>query len=233
MSDFLNTQTMSNDTENRLVEICANAESGVLSCILHNRMTLYILQNKTPDLLKINRCSCVTGWIEAKEIFLHDIAIAVGCNPSIWSGHEEISKHYANFSHLETASERMLQLCDPNLPNHIGRGVFKRIDENRQLLELLREEFIDQAIGIFWPCIEENIVSVDLLLNSIVSILALCPPVIRISEPYPRPWPGVKDVSIQHLRGQLLQAVPIATQHSAYKEEENMEPRDLTAKWFV
>lgn len=65
------------------------------------------------------------------------------------------------------------------------RGVFKRIDENRELLELLRErapEFLDKHSWV-----EGWLESQDLFLNDLLAAV----PVSKPSMPnYPRPWPA-------------------------------------------
>ncbi len=76
-----------------------------------------------------------------------------------------------------------------NVVSQVGRGVFKRIDENRELLELLKSrcpEFLEQH---FW--VEGWIRSQDEFLTAIADASgAHKPPRVSGNESaYPRPWP--------------------------------------------
>lgn len=76
-----------------------------------------------------------------------------------------------------------------NAVNQVGRGVFKRIDENRELLELLKSrcpEFLEQH---FW--VEGWLRSQDDFLTAIASASGAHNPrsVSGKESTFPRPWP--------------------------------------------
>jgi len=73
--------------------------------------------------------------------------------------------------------------------SHVGRGVHKRIDENRELLELLQ----DSAPEILekFPWVEGWIGANDEFFTELAKVVDVENPVGRNSSlPYPRPWPG-------------------------------------------
>jgi hypothetical protein len=79
--------------------------------------------------------------------------------------------------------ERALQVCDKS-----ARGVFKRIDENRELLELLQQEAPDLLERCGW--IEGWIAGQDIFLCDLVQALGIENPFKDMDFMYPRPWPG-------------------------------------------
>ncbi|WP_350357279.1 hypothetical protein [Paraburkholderia fungorum] len=70
-------------------------------------------------------------------------------------------------------------------------GVFKRIDENRELLELLKREA--PALMAKCPWVEAWIASQDEFLSDLADAAAVASPLSSV--PYPRPWPG--DVALR------------------------------------
>ena len=71
-----------------------------------------------------------------------------------------------------------------------SRGVFKRIDENRELLELLQKENSDFLHRFPW--IEGWIAGFDCFLLDLVETLQLKP--LGNADAFPRAWPG----KVQH-----------------------------------
>lgn len=67
-----------------------------------------------------------------------------------------------------------------------GRGIHKRIDENRELLELLQKEepqLLERA-----PWVEHWLLSHDHFFTELAELVQVERPVSR-TKPYPRPWP--------------------------------------------
>lgn len=74
-----------------------------------------------------------------------------------------------------------------------GRGIWKRIDENRELLQFLQKqtpEFLER-----WPFIEGWIAGEDVFLVNIREMLELPENPPFSGSTYPRPWPGKEDIT--------------------------------------
>lgn len=73
---------------------------------------------------------------------------------------------------------------------HVGRGVHKRIDENRELLELLQERA--PALLAECPWIEGWLRGHDAFFTELEKVAGIENPMSKFSSsrPYPRPWPG-------------------------------------------
>lgn len=69
-----------------------------------------------------------------------------------------------------------------------GRGIWKQIDENRQLLQFLFSEFPE--IKERASFIESWIADTDLFLNCLVEVLELEQPHPEALPYFPRAWPG-------------------------------------------
>lgn len=67
-----------------------------------------------------------------------------------------------------------------------GRGIWKQIDENRQLLQFLQEELPDFLEKAVW--VESWIRDTDVFLNCLLTLLDAKQP--RPSPFFPRPWTG-------------------------------------------
>jgi thiamine kinase-like enzyme len=76
--------------------------------------------------------------------------------------------------------------------NHAEAGVYKRIDENRELIELLQSRCPEFLAQNFW--VEGWLCSQDEFLTELAKVTqAENPHASRASEHhYPRPWPGAK-----------------------------------------
>ena len=81
--------------------------------------------------------------------------------------------------------QRALQVC-----NKSTGGIFKRIDENRELLEFLKENAPDLLERSIW--IEGWIEGQDHFLNDLVHALNIANPLPMSWNVYPRPWTGRK-----------------------------------------
>lgn len=68
------------------------------------------------------------------------------------------------------------------------RGIYKRIDENRELLQLLKNEVPDFLERNFW--VESWIQSQDDFLLDILKVMPLENSLNSPIVTYPRPWPG-------------------------------------------
>jgi len=76
------------------------------------------------------------------------------------------------------------ELCRTN-----GRGVHKRIDENRELLELLQQRKPDLLEDCPW--IEGWLESQDHFLVSLATIVGTENQCARLDGSFPRPWPSM------------------------------------------
>lgn len=74
-----------------------------------------------------------------------------------------------------------------NVITYSARGVYKRIDENRELLELLQDENPAFLKDHFW--IEGWLGCQDIFLTDIAQFTPTNDPRIKEGR-YPRPWPG-------------------------------------------
>lgn len=81
----------------------------------------------------------------------------------------------------EDALFRVIYICSSS-----NRGLFKRIDENRELLELLQKEGSDVLHRFPW--IEGWIAGLDCFLLDLVGVLQLKPR--GYGDAFPRAWPG-------------------------------------------
>lgn len=80
---------------------------------------------------------------------------------------------------------RVEELC--NLSD-CGRGITKRIDENRELLQCLQEHAPEVLERCCW--IEGWISGTDIFLNNLMARLELSTPAWMVKLHCPRPWPG-------------------------------------------
>lgn len=71
-----------------------------------------------------------------------------------------------------------------------GRGIWKQVDENRELLQFLFSEFPEIKERAFF--IENWVEATDLFLNCLIELLELKQP--HPSAFFPRRWPGLLDV---------------------------------------
>lgn len=87
----------------------------------------------------------------------------------------------------ERKLQRVTHVCA-----HSAQGIFKRIDENRQLLELLKQEVPELFEMDRCPWVECWIAGQDIFLNDIANAMNLepCPSI----KPYLKKWTGEKDV---------------------------------------
>jgi hypothetical protein len=67
-------------------------------------------------------------------------------------------------------------------------GVIKRVDENRELLELLKNEAPDFLDKHFW--VEGWLQGQDGFLTDLMTAVEIKVPPAHTSREYPRPWPG-------------------------------------------
>lgn len=74
------------------------------------------------------------------------------------------------------------------------RGVHKRIDENRELLELLKEQAPEFLEKHFW--VEGWLRSQDEFLNDLQKAVQVPNPFDGRQIEYPRPWPGRGNVVV-------------------------------------
>lgn len=84
---------------------------------------------------------------------------------------------------------RVVRLCTES---DGSRGIWKRIDENRELLECLQEhapEFLERCRWV-----DGWIAGTDIFLNNLASALELSTPEWLVLLHSPRPWPGRFDV---------------------------------------
>ncbi|EGL3999212.1 hypothetical protein IQ368_004763 [Salmonella enterica] len=70
------------------------------------------------------------------------------------------------------------------------RGVYKRIDENRELLELLQRESPDLLERCPW--VEGWLDSQDRFLSLLAVVVGTENEIGRHDKRFPRPWPGAK-----------------------------------------
>lgn len=85
-----------------------------------------------------------------------------------------------------------------------ARGIWKRIDENREVLQLIQEnapEVLEK-----YPCIEGWLGEQDIFLVNLRTLLEMPEKPIHMGPNFPRPWPG--DVAIQgaYLTSSLLES---------------------------
>lgn len=73
-----------------------------------------------------------------------------------------------------------------------GRGIWKRIDENREFLECLQKNAPELLERCCW--IDGWIAETDIFLNKLVAELELERPEWLVKLHSPRPWPGRFDV---------------------------------------
>lgn len=66
-------------------------------------------------------------------------------------------------------------------------GIFKRIDENRELLELLEEKAPEVLNQYSW--IVAWLQAQDRFLSELATVEGVAPPVMRRTSDFPRPWP--------------------------------------------
>jgi len=73
--------------------------------------------------------------------------------------------------------------------NRVGRGVHKRIDENRELLELIQKSAPDVLEKFPW--VEGWLRGHDEFFTELAKVVVVESTVGQNSSlPYPRPWPG-------------------------------------------
>ncbi|WOP85256.1 hypothetical protein [Citrobacter koseri] len=93
----------------------------------------------------------------------------------------KLTSFFASFGRLS----KVKTLCDRE-----QRGVYKRIDENRELLELLQRESPDLLQQCPW--IEGWLDSQDRFLSQLAAIVGTDNRLGRLDGNFPRPWPGAK-----------------------------------------
>lgn len=83
----------------------------------------------------------------------------------------------------ETHLRRVIQVCERS-----SRGIFKRIHENRELLEFIKKN----ASGFLerYPWVVGWISNNDHFFNDLVQALGSQNPFQDFPNAYPRPWPG-------------------------------------------
>ena len=112
------------------------------------------------------------GWYDS--VFFLGVAIW------LYATHRVIALYAAEAASTETVTDV--------LETHYG-GIYKRIDENRELLELLQQEAPELLKEKFW--IDGWIKSQDGFLCDLAKFAPSERPMI-VEGRYPRPWPGKK-----------------------------------------
>lgn len=96
---------------------------------------------------------------------------------------------FCDLMNFRTNAERLRKIDD--VSGRIGRGVYKRIDENRELLELLKHDAPDLLLNR--GNVEGWLRSHDDFFTELEKIVHIPNPWSRKQLPgfeYPRPWPG-------------------------------------------
>lgn len=185
-----------------VVELCADTERGVGRCIERNREIFSLIYENSPDLFEINRCSWVRGWLETQDQFLVNLSHAVGYPALPWTllGNDPCQWYEPVVLSQSDMLDAVLASCDKKISR-----IFKRIDENRQLLDTLLEE--TPSLLRTHSQIECNIALLDVFLTDIAHALNLKQQIRISDEDYPRPWPGTIDVAGRYRKYQLQQVL--------------------------
>lgn len=89
---------------------------------------------------------------------------------------------------FDTKAKKQLAAIQ-TVASQVGRGVHKRIDENRELLELLQKS-APEVLEKF-PWVEGWLGSHDQFFTELAKVVEVENAVARNGvSPYPRPWPG-------------------------------------------
>lgn len=103
-----------------------------------------------------------------------------------------------------------------------SRGIHKRIDENRELLELLQKEHPEVLREHFW--IEGWLESQDSFLIALERVLGLPP--VRLPSGFPRQWPGrLPEVTVNErwtAHAYPLQQVTVLAQGTRHSERADL-----------
>lgn len=99
---------------------------------------------------------------------------------------------WSDFKNARANAEKLRAI--EHVTTAVGRGVHKRIDENRELLEFIQSNAPDLLKQFFW--IEHWIQSQDDFLTELAKVVQVPCPSIPARE-YPRPWPAaVKNLEV-------------------------------------
>jgi hypothetical protein len=188
-----------------IITLCRESDggSGIWKRIDENRK---MLQHFLPEIHRFSRSlGFIEIWLGNQDFFLNDIIRALGIRkpeimletfPRRWPGVEIPKDCYlfpldveyeAGYEYVRLSNVIFLcHDCDRR------RGIWKRIDENRELLWFFKCHLLE--ILQKYPFFEEIIREQDIFLNSVANALQLevpawLPAWMREQNIFPRPWP--------------------------------------------
>jgi hypothetical protein len=186
-----------------IIALCLTSDRGrgIWQRIDENRAILELVHRETFVGGRRQSGPPLEVWLASNDIFFVSVVNALGLRkpgwigkffPRPWTGTMSLKESYRIFaSTIEEDIYRFSSVVSVCTECDAGRGIWKRIDENRALLQFFYREW--HQVLQDNPSVECWIENQDVFLNNIARALALVKPA-WLGGFFPRLWPGTIEI---------------------------------------